>query len=182
MHSPSFDPEHLDVANFAAQGGELSGYWPLRSLERLYGVTDKQAGVNAEDEVSWHLCGEVRRARASDKEIWLTVKAEAKVRLQCQRCLQPMLVTLRSNSDIRFVAGEEQAAALDEESDEDVLALSRSLDAKSLIEDELLLALPLVPKHDSCPEPLIAPTNEVEESQQPHPFAALAKLKSGGSL
>ena len=182
MRSQPFDPEHLDIAAFASQGAELTGHWPLRSLQRLCGVTDKHVEISPADEVSWQLRGEVRRARASDKETWLTIKAQAKVVLQCQRCLQPMQVTLTVDNDIRFVAGEEEAAALDEESDDDVLALSRSLDAKSLVEDELLLALPLVPKHDRCPEPLPLPTNEVEEAQRPHPFAALAKLKSGGKL
>ncbi len=59
------------------------------------------------------------------------------------------------NGGIVFVAGgEEAAAALDAESDDDVLALESSLDLHALVEDELLLALPLVPRHDECPEPL----------------------------
>jgi uncharacterized protein len=35
-----------------------------------------------------------------------------------------------------------------------VLALEPALDLKELVEDELLLALPLVPRHEVCPEPL----------------------------
>jgi uncharacterized protein len=87
---------------------------------------------------------------------------------------------------IRFVDTESEAAALDVDSDDDVLALPRHLDARELIEDELLLALPLVPRHEVCPEPLPVPDAAAEpaaevEAERPNPFAALAALKRGGS-
>jgi len=50
-----------------------------------------------------------------------------------------------------------------------------------LLEDELLLALPLVPRHDVCPEPLaraFRDAADVAEAAE-HPFAALAALKQG---
>ena len=53
-----------------------------------------------------------------------------------------------------FVAGEDAAAALDAESEDDVLALEPGARPAELVEDELLLALPLVPRHEVCPEPL----------------------------
>jgi len=73
---------------------------------------------------------------------------------------------------------------LDADSDVDVLALSRSVDLRELVEDELLLAMPLVPRHEVCPAPLLAPQADVafEEAEQdrPNPFAALAALKGKG--
>ena len=61
-----------------------------------------------------------------------------------------------------------------------VLALTPALDLADLIEDELLLALPLVPRHDVCPAPLPVPDNaDVPEEDEPvNPFAALAALKT----
>jgi uncharacterized protein len=48
------------------------------------------------------------------------------------------------------------------------------------VEDELILALPLVPRHDACPQPLAAPaTAEEPLAERPNPFAALAALKRG---
>jgi uncharacterized protein len=87
---------------------------------------------------------------------------------------------------LRFVPTEEEAARLDEaEEEEDVLALPRALNLHELIEDELILALPLVPRHEQCPEPLpwepempTAPA-EVPGEEVAHPFAALARLKQG---
>ena len=79
-----------------------------------------------------------------------------------------------------FVEGEDAAAALDAESEEDVLALTPSLDLHALIEDELLLSLPIVPRHEICAAPIdlgagreTLPDDEARE----HPFAALAALK-----
>jgi uncharacterized protein len=80
-----------------------------------------------------------------------------------------------------FVHGENTAAELDNDSEDDVLALTRSLDLVELIEDELLLALPLVPRHETCPQPLLAGEPEaLADDEPPHPFAALAALKRGG--
>ena len=59
-----------------------------------------------------------------------------------------------------------------------MLALEPALDLQSLVEDELLLALPLVPRHEVCPEPLpLEP--EPAAPAAAHPFAALAALKRG---
>jgi hypothetical protein len=79
----------------------------------------------------------------------------------------------------RFVAGEDAAAALDAESEDDVLALTPALDLRQLIEDELLLALPIVPRHDHCPEPLPRAFADPQGAASPaeNPFAALAALK-----
>jgi uncharacterized protein len=66
-----------------------------------------------------------------------------------------------------------------------VLALTRHLDALELVEDELLLSLPLVPRHEVCPQPLPVTTAELPEDEdgdeeRPNPFAALAALKGRG--
>jgi uncharacterized protein len=88
-----------------------------------------------------------------------------------------MVVPLSVDRRVFFVAGEDAAASLDAESEDDVLPLA-PLDVKALVEDELLLALPLVPRHEACPEPLpFEPGPEAPASE--HPFAALAALKRG---
>ena len=66
----------------------------------------------------------------------------------------PALLGTRAGSGegghvVAFVRGEDAAAELDAESDFDVLTLTRSLDLRELVEDELLLALPLVPRTSS---------------------------------
>ena len=105
------------------------------------------------------------------------------------RCGSPANVACRLcgieidvDRSFRFVADEAAAATLDAESEEDLLVHTRSLDLASLIEDELLLALPLVPRHEGqCPQPLIAPPDPVAAAiaaaPPAKPFASLAGLK-----
>ena len=167
---------------FATEGGQLAGQWPGATLTRL-AESQTPSPDGALPEVTWSAQAERLPAAAGDAEWWLSLAAQSPVWLTCQRCLQPFEVPLAFERRLRFVHGEAEAEALDAESEDDVLALSRSLDLRELIEDELLLALPIVPRHDVCPQPLpmAAGADEVEEGlpERPHPFAALQALKSG---
>jgi uncharacterized protein len=178
------DPLQLDVARLAAEDGLLHGQWPGESLPRLLESQTLAPQARAAA-VGWRARGERRRVPGGVTQTWLHLELNTEVLLTCQRCLQPLPVTLAVAPSLRFVAGDKQAEAEDAESEEDVLALTRSLDLRELAEDELLLALPLVPRHASCPSPLPQnPDAVVEppegESQVLNPFAALAALKRGG--
>ena len=94
-----------------------------------------------------------------------------------------MAVTLDVRRSIRFVHGADLAQQLDEEGEEDVLDSSAALDLRELIEDELILALPLVPRHDVCPQPLAQADHGADADDigsQAHPFAVLASLRRDG--
>jgi len=174
---PAFDPARLDVAAFAAGRGSLEGNWPLESFERLAKATLSLAD-GGEDPVRWKAEGTLAPLLGTGLRPALQLRAEAAVGVECQRCLQRMVLPLGVDQRLFFVAGEDAAAALDAESDDDVLALEPFFDLKRLVEDELLLALPLVPRHEVCPEPL-AIEPEPEAPASAHPFAALAALKRG---
>lgn len=177
------DPLRLDVAAFAADAGSLQGQWPADTLDRLAELQSAPQDT-ALVPVDWQVSGTRVPVPAGEDELWLTLKANTSVWLACQRCLQPLPEALALSHRIRFVRGEAQAEALDAEIEDDVLALPRSLDLRELIEDELLLALPLVPRHPVCPQPLpmSAGEDELEADDSPdkHPFAALQALKLGG--
>ena len=176
------DPLRLDVAAFIAEGAALSGQWPGAALPRLAESQTPPQDL-ALPEVAWSAQGERRSVPGSEPELWLTLEVQTTVWLTCQRCLQPFQVSLAFERRLRFVRGEAEAEALDAESEDDVLALSRWLDLRELVEDELLLALPLVPRHEVCPQPLPMSAADampdVEVAEPPHPFAALQALKSG---
>lgn len=184
MKPRSHDPLHLDVMAFAGEGAELSGDWPADQLPRLAASqTPPQDAVASA--AHWRVLGERRPVSGGDPELWLRLKAEAPVWLTCQRCLQPFEERLEVDTRVRFVRDEAQAEALDAEMEEDVLALPRWLDLRSLVEDELLLALPLVPRHDRCPQPLplgadaAAEPEQSDAEERPNPFAVLQSLKVG---
>ena len=122
----------------------------------------------------WSARGERRELRGGEGQTWLHLTADCRVALQCQRCLQPVGCELAVQRAFLFVAGEDAAAQLDADSEDDVLALTRALDLRELIEDELLLALPLVPRHEVCPAPLPFIADE-EPARAENPFAGAGR-------
>jgi uncharacterized protein len=180
MKARSYDPLRLDLENFIADGAALQGSWPLSRFERLLDGWPAEAPP-PEGEVQWSATGELRKPKALEPERWLHLEASTQVWRECQRCLQPVALPLSLQRTLRFVRGEEEAARLDAESEDDVLALERAFDLSSLVEDELLLALPLVPRHEQCPQPLHVlgqvDEEEAEAPERENPFAALARLR-----
>jgi uncharacterized protein len=168
------DWRRLDVAHAARNGLEAQGRWPLADFERL-----REGDALPDGDVHWSARARQTARAGAAPEVRLRLAARTEVERICQRCLQPMSVALAVDREFLFVADEDRAAALDAENDsEDVLELTRHLDLRELIEDELLLALPLVPRHEVCPQPLVPPTSkDDDEASAPHPFAALAGLR-----
>jgi uncharacterized protein len=172
------DPHRLDMRSFARDGGALSGELALAGLARLASSCEAALADEPLPAVSWSARGELREPAGGRSQMWLHLQANARVRLQCQRCLLPMHEALSAQRSFLFVNDEAEAARLDEEMEDDVLVLARSLDLAELIEDELILALPLVPRHASCAPPLGAAAAEaLPEEKRPNPFAALAALR-----
>ena len=184
-------PTAWDVKTAANQGAVLQGQAPVSAFERLLAPN---AQLSAEDlgSVSWTVRAEKREAvpseasrvaGASGVQWWVHVQAQAKLEAQCQRCLGPMAQAVAVDQWFRVVADEAQAALEDADSDEDVLGLDKGrLDLQAVLEDELLMAMPLVPMHEVCPTAVsfVATPVEVDEAVDlaPHPFAVLAQLKT----
>ena len=178
MKAREHNASHLDVQDFAKEGATLEGEWPLRELPRL--AASAQPDV-APAPVAWQARGELQPMRGGAAQVWLHVAANTAIGLECQRCLQTVPLALEAQRSFLFVHGETAAAELDADSEDDVLALTRALDLRELVEDELLLSLPLVPRHEVCPQPLPAQRQADDvPAETPNPFAALAVLKSSG--
>ena len=175
----TFDPRHLNIQAFAQAGAELQGQSPLAQWPRLL---DEQTagGPSPEPLVRWQLQGRITPVTGGSPRVGMVLSAQVDLPMQCQRCLTPVVEPVRAERQFVFVADEATAQAMDDESDEDVLVLSRDFDALALVEDELILALPLVPRHEVCPQDV--PLEAVDEGfeaagERPNPFAALAALK-----
>ncbi len=173
-------PPRLDVRAFAQAGQKRSGTEPLSAFARLMKET---GGRGAENPVRWSAQGELRHQGLPTAAAWLHLQVQASLPLTCQRCLGEVAVPLEVDRSFRFVADEATADAQDEESEEDLLVASEDFDLHALVEDELILELPLIPSHDQCPAPLAGGTAvpAAEESEdppkKPSPFAVLAQLK-----
>jgi uncharacterized protein len=172
MGARNLDPTRLDVAALAAEGAELSGQWPAAQLDRWLAMQSPPASAEA-GPVRWRVRGELRRTVGEPPQVWLHLHAAATAWPTCQRCLQPFAETLVVERALRFVNGEAQAETLDADSEDDVLALAPTVDLRALVEDELLLAWPIVPRHAQCS----APQHRAGDQAADSPFAALATLK-----
>jgi uncharacterized protein len=173
------DPGRFDVHSFAAEGSIAEGSIAADALVRWR--ESQHEPPRPGDAVAWQAQGSrVPRPGAAP---WprLSLRLDATARLQCQRCLGAIDVPVAVEREFLFVASEAEAERLDGERDDaDVLVASDRFDLGALIEDELLLALPIVPRHEVCPQPLLVPAGAADigeagrEAGAPHPFAALA--------
>ncbi len=174
-------PQRLDIKALALAGQSLSGTDSLLNYERL---TQELRGLEPDfarqNGIAWSVSGETRLGPSGAQEPWLHLGVSARLPLVCQRCMGPVDVPVELAQDYRFVATEEMAEAQDDDSEEDVLAISREFNIAELIEDELLMALPIVPKHDTCP---VAVAMKVADEafddgpgDKPNPFAGLKGL------
>jgi uncharacterized protein len=166
-------PPSLDLARAARQTYGLQGRLPVKSLPRLAAVLASDAG-----EVELKLEAGLDPAR----RVVVTGRMDAELELQCQRCLEPVKLKVHAEPYLAWVKTDEQLAALPD-GYEPLLSADGQVALKELVTDELLLALPLVPKHEgdaACGgfTEAAATTAEPDEARK-NPFAELAKLKRG---
>lgn len=172
----------MDVTAFAQSAGEVAGHDLLSKYERLMQETQ---GLGADRMLNWSAHGELRIDETGAEQVWLHLTAGVSLPLTCQRCLGPVDIAVAVNRSFRFVDSEEAAEAQDEEAEEDVLALSQDFNLSHLIEDEVLMALPVVPRHEECPVDVklaaVDPGFDAASAEKRNPFAVLAKLQGGKS-
>ncbi len=181
--SKLFQAERLDVAAFAQAQARLEGRDPLSAYPRL--LPQLHAAPAEASTLDWTAQGGYRRAVDGSQRPALQLRASTTLPLTCQRCLGQVMTPVDIDRHFVFMPDEDTAAALDDASDDDLLALEDHLDLYGLIEDELLLALPLVPRHEQCPEKVQLGVADADfdagAEERPHPFAALAALKKPGT-
>jgi uncharacterized protein len=172
-------PPKLDVKQAAQTQQRLAGQDRLSHYERLMHEAQGQA---ADQALSWSAAVELRPDPAGHDAAWLHLTVQTVLPQVCQRCLGPVDIAVQVDREFRFVDTEALAEQQDDASEEDVLVSSRDFDLAALIEDEVLMALPLVPLHEICPVVLkmAAQDQDFDGStmEKPNPFAVLAQLKA----
>lgn len=168
-------PVRIDPERLAETGRSLRGRLPLADLSRLAeSLVDTDGAVTIELEFGIDPVG-VRYMRG---------RIEAQVRLICQRCMEPMEYRLEANLNVGLASDEAHAELLPE-SYEPMVVSHEPLFLQDIIEDELILSLPIVPRHEpeNCPatkvleQAAVGEEKEVEDGKADNPFAILAKLK-----
>jgi len=158
----------VDSLKFAADGGRLSGKLALSSLPRLCDVLTAREGW-----LDCELSGERRVDADGRMRSLLRLLVTGRLGLRCQRCLADVRFDCAIDSRLLLVPEGEAWPEDEMDSDEyDALPADKALSLRDLVEEEVLLALPIVPRHADC-----LPPGGMEQENGPSPFAALAKLK-----
>ncbi|MBL4647769.1 MAG: DUF177 domain-containing protein [Gammaproteobacteria bacterium] len=171
-------PKTLDPLHWAL-GQRIAGCLSIAAMPRLSAsLQDKFADVNVEllltkDQQEGLYCLQGHLATV--------------LSLVCQRCMETMSYSIAADFIMYLVANEEQAKRLPEEyvNKHDIFIHNNELiDTNNLVEDELILQLPLVVKHDdkNCNDQLSSEDSHVsfieKSEKRNNPFAILHTLKS----
>ena len=162
----------VDLQELARRGAELEGRFALASMPRLTAALSEAAAAG---QVRWTLRAQLRPLPGGGVQPIAELDVDAELPLQCQRCLSTVRTPVADRAVFRLVETEPELSDEELEADDEALCAAAPVDLHGLVEDQLLLALPLVPMHDACPQPLAPPSRE--SAAAPSPFAVLARLK-----
>ncbi|MBU2863310.1 YceD family protein [Reinekea marina] len=165
-------PEHVNPYQLADRETNLEGVISGSRLERL---ADATAGEPSEA----HATLRFFRDESNRRVIAGQVNGVAKV--QCQRCLNAFGYKLSGEFQLALVYNEEMSKGLPAHLDALLLLPDEAMDVADVIEEELLLCLPIHAKHPAGECRIETQFGEVGEEQEtektPNPFDVLKDLK-----
>jgi uncharacterized protein len=162
----------IDSLDFARNGREISGEVQISQLPRLLDILENPKGI-----LSYTVQGGVDNQGTH----FLDLGVVGHLELRCQRCLNGFDYPLRLETRL-LLRDQESLDAFDdkvsvgEEEEFDSILADTHLNVLDLLEEEILLSLPIAPKHElgSCQ----ATDGENAHGEEKNPFAVLAELKS----
>lgn len=161
-------PDSVDAWRMASSRRSFSGSLPVRELGRLRGALADTAG-----EVSYALdfgCDE-------QQVCYVDVRADAAPQVTCQRSLRPFALPMTVKTRLGMIRHEREEAGLPPNYEPLLVPSDGLIRPSDLIEDELLLAMPLVAINpDTRLEP-VADDVPVADRTEESPFAALRGLR-----
>ena len=163
-------PEYRNLIQLADRHATIEAGWPVSKMPRLLGMLSATTG-DATAEMQFGKSGSLR---------YITGRVQATVEMTCQRCLQPMPLQLESEFKLALVASEAEAQLIPEEYEPLITEGEHYL--PDIIEDELILAAPIVSSHaESCSDYLMQQASEQvsaedAEQERKNPFAVLKDL------
>ncbi len=172
-------PNHVNLEKWEDVGYTWFGTITPRILTRLVDIVPEEYQDKAID-----LKCELKK---QGQLLTLIMQFSGDIWVTCQRCLTPLNIDITHDAELILLQREEQQGLVDESDDylllEELLAEQpenikgdRLLPLKKLVEDELLLDVPLSAKHDDC-EMAVEQVGEIIEEEAENPFAALEALK-----
>ena len=169
---PAPGPDTVDVDALAGSGAELERRYPLADFSRL---ADLLAAVHGEAVAKFAFARLAQGLPGCDLSLATTVT------LTCQRCLEAFELPLQTSARLAFVASEDDASQVPDGFDA-IPADDGRIDLAALVEDELLLSLPVVALHPAGSECAAAARRAEREARavpdagKHRPFAQLQDL------
>jgi len=158
----------IDSFAFAREGAVLQGSLPVSELTRVHDLLAEVSG-----ELRYSVQGRLIRNAVGEGESQLRVHIRGALQLACQRCLGAIALDLDVDSLFRLVPEDTELTQEELQDDGcDVLPVAGALDLAALIEDEVILALPVAPRHEECDTP-----GDDEAGERINPFAVLSGFK-----
>lgn len=172
-------PKTLDPIRAALQGSEFQGIYELNDLKRL-----TQSCVSVDQDADVKVCFDVDPLGRR----FFEGQVSCSVTLECQRCEKPFKKAISAEfcftpvKEVSIQNEDDGEEALPDAYDPIELEPNGEITLLKVIEDELILQLPSVPRHESedCP----ASSQQMswgeidDEDDKPNPFAVLDQLKS----
>lgn len=162
-------PDRIDPVRLAEARRVLEGELSIAALPRLVSMlTDDSGSVRVDI-----TCG------VDEEGIrYLRGSLDAEVNIQCQRCLESFVLPLHTTFALGVVTHASLAERLPDHY-EPLVVGEEPVFLRDIVEDELILSLPIVPKHPEGQCPAGKGGDEhVEEERRENPFAALKVLKT----
>jgi len=165
-------PERVDASRMVQARRTFEGKLPIASLPRLRGsLAAVENGAGVEGDAKYDL----EFGRDELGVAFLAVRVDAELPLTCQRTLEVYRQPVHVDQRLGLIGEESEEAALPP-GYEALLIPDGTVNPADVIEDELILALPVVPLKPGAP--LEWHDEGTEEASEPNPFAGLAGLRT----
>ncbi|MWN06619.1 23S rRNA accumulation protein YceD [Gilliamella sp. Pas-s95] len=164
-------PLTIDPVKAAQKKLDYVGYYPMQSATRV-----ERPKSDIECSLSFYY----------DEQKLCVIAIDAKITLEqiCQRCFKPFITEVHVMNKFSPVKSDAQAEALPEHYEPVLMNEFGEVDILALLEDEIILSLPIAPVHDSkhceVSEADMVFGDIPSENEKPNPFAILVSLKNKG--
>lgn len=172
-------PPKVDLMRLAGDGAAIRGSVGINSFKRLLADLPPQ---NQTQDDSGVVCYEVSGSTQTGRRGRVALKVQTVLQLICQRCMHSMPFVVDELAEFELFASERELQSAQSDDDVDPLApepmlVSEPIDLDELIEDQLILAVPYVPKHEHC-EAAKTTAGEYDDLQErASPFKVLEGFK-----
>lgn len=154
----------IDLRALARDERNFQATVPVAAFARLASTLMQPVG---------NLSFEFQGERDDEGKLYVDLQIQGDLVLQCQRCLEALTWSCDVQNRLLLLGPGEQVPEDELENDDaDAIELEARTNLLELIEDEVILALPIVPRHENCETPAGAGVDE-----DISPFAVLRNLR-----